>query len=148
MKVFRDLLYGEILVSEAAVGLVDTVEFQRLRAINQTGAAKFVFPSATTTRFEHSIGTYHLTGVLLIQLGMSERDPRYELIKIGGLVHDIGHGPFSHLFDHKCIPNFSGRWATHEKRSQAIFRKLAEGKFNKFDTDFICEIILPQSSLW
>jgi len=72
MKVFRDLLYGEIQVSEVAVGLIDTREFQRLRSINQTGAAKFVFPSATTTRFEHSIGTYHLRGIFLLQLGIPE----------------------------------------------------------------------------
>jgi len=148
MKVFRDLLYGEIQVSEVAVGLIDTLEFQRLRSINQTGAAKFVFPSATTTRFEHSIGTYHLTGIFLLQLGIPETDRRHELIKIGGLMHDIGHGPFSHLFDHKCLSSFSGPWATHEKRSQSIFRQLARDRFDKLDTDFICEVILPRTSLW
>ena len=80
---------------------IDTYEFQRLRDLKQLGATYFVFPSATHTRFEHSIGVSHLAGKLMETL--QKKQPRLkitareiEVTRIAGLVHDIGQGPFSH----------------------------------------------------
>ena len=64
MKHFRDSIWGEIILSNLAVSIIDTRHFQHLHHIRQTGAAYKVFPSANTTRFEHSIGVYHITKMI------------------------------------------------------------------------------------
>lgn len=147
-KVFHDVLYGDIDVSPTALRILDTPEFQRLRDISQTGAAQYVFPSATTSRFEHSLGTYALTGRWLSHLGMSRSDARFELICIGALVHDLGHGPFSHLFEARCLQPEDGPWRHHEVRSQDLFRRLAKEIFSPEDVEFVCEVIRPTTDLW
>ncbi len=147
MKIFHCNVYGDIEVTDLAISIIDTWEFQRLRQINQTGLAKFVFPGAMTTRFEHSLGTYYLTGKVLSQLGMDSSDPLYELIKLGGLCHDLGHGPFSHMSDTWCLSNYEGPWKHHEKRSQAIFRRIASrgSLLPDSDIEFVCNVIRPPS---
>ena len=148
MKIIHCNVHGDIEVSDIAISIIDTWEFQRLRQINQTGLAKFVFPGAMTTRFEHSLGTYYLTGKVLSHLGMDSFDPLYELIKLGGLCHDLGHGPFSHMSDTWCLSNYEGAWKHHESRSQAIFRHIAKQRstLTDPDIDFVCDVIYPQSS--
>ena len=64
-KVFFDKIHGYIKVDPVAISIIDTYEFQRLRFIKQTGVLNYVFPTAEHTRFEHSIGTYHLANQLL-----------------------------------------------------------------------------------
>ena len=103
-KTIFDLLHGYIEIDSEAIKIIDCKEFQRLRNIKQLGVVPLVFPSATHTRFEHSLGVYHLCNELLDKI--NKRQPQLslskkivELIKIAGLVHDIGHGPFSHLYD-------------------------------------------------
>src|ERR1044071_6573828 len=115
-KKIKCVIHGEITISQLATKIINTEEFQRLKYIKQLGSCQFIYPSATHTRFDHSIGVYHLTGKILQILrsiypnklyympDLSEtpiklNDFCVELIKIGGLCHDIGHGPFSHLFD-------------------------------------------------
>jgi HD superfamily phosphohydrolase len=125
MKIIRDNIWGDIPVSDTALRWIDTVEFQRLHSIRQTGLAYKVFPTATTTRFVHSLGVYHILKILLgsIQhhqpLVMEDLSPeKMEWICLAGLLHDIGHGPFSHLFDDYLRMNgVVGRWSTHEKRA-------------------------------
>ena len=145
MKIIHCNIHGDIQVSDTAIAIIDTWEFQRLRQINQTGLAKFVFPGAVTTRFEHSLGTYYLTGKVLSHLGMDPSDPVYELIKLGGLCHDLGHGPFSHMSDTWCLSHYEGAWKRHENRSQSIFRHIAKQKtlLTEKDVKFVCEIIYP-----
>ncbi len=148
MKIFHCPIYGEIEISEKALMFIDTSLFQRLRNINQTGVAKFVFPSATTSRFIHSLGVYYLTGELLTHLGLASDDPEHELIKLGGLLHDIGHGPYSHMFDNRCLGSFEGPWKHHEKRSQDMVRYLAKGKLSPAEIEFVCQIIVPETDNW
>ena len=62
MKIFHCNVYGDIEVADLAISIIDTWEFQRLRQINQTGLAKVVFPGALTTRFDHSLGPYYVSG--------------------------------------------------------------------------------------
>ncbi len=94
MKVIRDPIHGYIVLDDLALALIDTPEMQRLRRIRQLGLSNFVYPGANHTRFEHSLGTLHLTDQLLDQLRVTglERDE----VRVAALLHDIGHGPFSH----------------------------------------------------
>ena len=103
-KTIRDAVHGDIHFDDRFLKILDTKEFQRLRRINQLSMSLMVFPSATHTRFSHCIGTYHMMGLIVdhlekkfknINVGRKNR----ELALLVALLHDIGHGPFSHSFE-------------------------------------------------
>jgi HD superfamily phosphohydrolase len=94
MKTIRDAIHGSIKVSDPELEILDTQEMQRLRRIRQLGFVYLVYPSATHTRFEHSIGTMHLAGELARRLEFSKGDT--EKLRLAALLHDLGHGPYSH----------------------------------------------------
>ncbi|XP_029912104.1 deoxynucleoside triphosphate triphosphohydrolase SAMHD1-like [Myripristis murdjan] len=109
MKVFNDPIHGHMEIHPLLVKFIDTPQFQRLRNIKQLGAAYYVYPGASHNRFEHSIGVAYLAGQFLQAL--RDRQPNLGItdedilcVQIAGLCHDLGHGPFSHLFDGKFIP--------------------------------------------
>ena len=94
--------------------LLDTREFQRLRRIRQLGFSDLVFPGATHSRFAHSVGVYHTARLLadVIARRQGKRDPERERVALlAALLHDIGHGPFSHVFE---SIQTSGEWKKHE----------------------------------
>lgn len=93
MKVIRDPIHGYIELDDFALSLLDTSEMQRLRRVHQLGFSNLVYPGANHTRFEHSLGVYHLASRLINQVDESHRS---ELLA-AGLLHDIGHGPLSHV---------------------------------------------------
>lgn len=93
MKVVRDPIHGYIELDELALCLLDTPQMQRLRRIRQLGMSHLVYPGANHTRFEHSLGTYHLTCRLLEHI--EYHNPME--IKAAAILHDVGHGPFSHV---------------------------------------------------
>jgi uncharacterized protein len=95
-KSFRDPLYGFISLSENETRLIDTEAFRRLQNIKQLSHAYLVYPSAIHTRFEHSLGCVYLTDRLCSEL---ELDEQKEITRYAALLHDIGHGPLSHLFE-------------------------------------------------
>jgi len=104
----RDPIHGLIVfdgddpVDMMAWDLINTPEFQRLRRIRQLGVSEFVFPGATHTRFAHSIGVYHNARRLLRVLESRPTSyDRYEakVARLAALLHDVGHGPFSHAFE-------------------------------------------------
>lgn len=94
MKLVHDPVHRTIELEDFAVRLVDTPEFQRLRRITQLGLAFLAYPSARHTRFEHSLGTYHLAKEI------SSRNPEIEEgVVYAALLHDLGHYPFSHTLE-------------------------------------------------
>lgn len=105
----RDPIHGLISFNlndpiEAKVWeIIDSPEFQRLRHIRQLGVSEFVFPSATHTRFAHSIGVFHnarrLMKIVERDEGNRLDEPRKATALIAAIVHDVGHGPFSHAFE-------------------------------------------------
>ncbi|WP_370772813.1 HD domain-containing protein [Clostridium sp.] len=105
-KIVRDSVHGDIFIENEYMDVINTKEFQRLRRINQLSVGNLVFPSAQHTRFSHSIGTFHLMKKIIehiekqfsvIGLKVNEKDKEQALLV--ALLHDIGHGPFSHAFE-------------------------------------------------
>lgn len=157
VKTIRDCIHGYISITCFAKHIMDTKYFQRMRELTQLGTCKYVFPNATHTRFEHSIGTYHLADELLRYI-VADTDPksideylselpelksyysemyddivhpldRYicELIKIAAMCHDLGHGPYSHVFDDIFLPSVGKKdcyCATHEERSGVLLEMI------------------------
>jgi hypothetical protein len=108
MRRLRDPVHGLIVFGdnkrdEIAWSLIDTPEFQRLRRIRQLGVSEFTFPGATHSRFAHSIGVFHvaraLTEVVDHLTGDAYDKARANVSVFAALLHDIGHGPFSHAFE-------------------------------------------------
>ncbi len=90
----RDAIHGNIELTPAALALVDAGPLQRLRYVHQLSFAYLVYPSATHTRFEHSLGAYHLTRTLAQRLELPKDEA--ERLGLAGLLHDVGHPVFSH----------------------------------------------------
>ena len=115
-SIIRDPVHGDIFLSPEVRTLIDTSTFQRLRYISQLATCHFAFPSATHTRFSHSIGAHHLATTLVKRLNeiypgtMSELDQK--LVCYGALLHDIGHPPFSHMLE---TPDVFATYASHEE---------------------------------
>lgn len=100
---FRDPVHGTLPFTDAETAVLDSPEFQRLRAIKQLGFADVSFPGATHTRFLHSLGVSHLAGLVFDQIfkgfNFSKPSARTRLrqtVRLGALLHDVGHGPLSH----------------------------------------------------
>ncbi|KAF6714555.1 Deoxynucleoside triphosphate triphosphohydrolase SAMHD1 [Oryzias melastigma] len=155
-QVFCDSVHGHVELHPFLVKIIDTPQFQRLRNIKQLGGGYLVYPGASHNRFEHSIGVAYLAGVLAKTL--QENQPELNItdmdilcVQIGGLCHDLGHGPFSHLFDEMFIRGACGNedW-THEVVSVRMFDHLMnENELNldpplleEDDLIFIRELIL------
>jgi HD superfamily phosphohydrolase len=94
MTTIKDSVHDHIEVSGVAADLVDTPPVQRLRRIKQLGTVQLVYPSANHTRFEHSLGVYHLADRALEHVDVA--GTRAERVRAAAILHDIGHGPYSH----------------------------------------------------
>jgi hypothetical protein len=100
-KLLRDAVHGDIELEPLEVELIDTVEFQRLRGIKQLGTASLVYPTATHTRFEHSLGTSWMAARMIDSLRRSSAISADDAtaIRIAALLHDITHIPFGHTLE-------------------------------------------------
>ena len=106
-RIYRDSVHNIIRLKtdteegKLLVRLIDTAEFQRLRRIRQLGLAYFAYQAAEHSRFTHSLGVLHLATRILAKLGLSYKisDEAMIAVKAAALLHDIGHGPFSHVIE-------------------------------------------------
>jgi hypothetical protein len=95
----KDPLYGYIRLTEVEKNIIDTLAVQRLRRIRQLAGAEFVYPAANHTRFEHVLGAMYLAGVVADNLPVRLSSDDKQKIRLAALLHDVGHAPFSHLFE-------------------------------------------------
>ncbi|PWB86159.1 deoxyguanosinetriphosphate triphosphohydrolase-like protein [Methanobrevibacter woesei] len=133
-KFIRDSVYGDIRLNEIEVEVMDNPQFQRLRRIKQLGLISLIYPGANHTRFEHSIGTMHIASKLADKLDLNQDDK--ELVRISALLHDIGHGPFSHVSE--GVLSFPHEELTKYVIKNTAIRDIVE---KKFDINKIIEII-------
>jgi len=105
-KIIRDSIHGDIFVPERYLKIIDTPEFQRLRRIKQLSVANEVFPSADHSRFSHSLGTFYVMNLMIDhfekdfqKIGIEIPKKDKEVALLAALLHDVGHGPFSHAFE-------------------------------------------------
>lgn len=124
-KIINDPVYGFITFpTELIFQIIDHPYFQRLRRIKQLGLTEIVYPGANHTRFHHAIGATHLMTIALDTLrgkGHSISDDEYEGALLAILLHDIGHGPFSHALEFGLLSS-----VTHEDISLILMQKLNE----------------------
>ena len=120
----KDPLYGYIRLTETERNVIDTLAVQRLRRIRQLAGAEFVYPAANHTRFEHVLGTMYLAGVVSDNLPVHLTIEERQEIRLAALLHDVGHAPFSHLFE-PLLLKYMGR--NHEDMSKWIIANSALG---------------------
>ncbi|MFH1200175.1 MAG: HD domain-containing protein [Candidatus Micrarchaeota archaeon] len=117
MKTIRDAVHANIDLSGAEVAVLDTPPMQRLRYVKQLALAHLVYPSAVHSRFEHSLGTLHLTGIAASRLFGKDAAA---LLRLAGLLHDVGHGAFSHLSEPLLVEK-TGK--NHEQLGRELIAK-------------------------
>lgn len=153
-KILNDPVYGFITIpSELIFTIIDHPYFQRLRRIKQLGLTDFVYPGALHTRFHHAIGAMHLMSITLDNLrikGTEISDQEYEAALIAILLHDIGHGPFSHALEYSLL-----RGVPHEELSLLtieLLNKQLGGQLdlalrifkNQYDRKFLNQLVSSQ----
>lgn len=116
----RDPLHGYISLTEEEEELIDTPQLQRLRRIRQLGLSYLVYPGATHTRFQHSLGVMHLAGKFADSLELDDEKKRE--VRTAALLHDSGHGPFSHASEFVAERHGLG----HEEISCRVAEELSE----------------------
>jgi HD superfamily phosphohydrolase len=122
-KIINDPVFGFIKIPRGLLlNIVQHPLMQRLTRINQLGVASVVYPGARHTRFQHSIGAFHLMSEAIISLQQKGNfifDIEAEAVQAAILMHDIGHGPFSHVLEHSIISGIS-----HEEISLMMMEKI------------------------
>jgi HD superfamily phosphohydrolase len=160
--IIYDNIHGYINLDPIASAIVDTPVFQRLRNIHQTGILYLVFPTANHSRFEHSVGTYHLAIQMIEKISKKQPDLKItseiiQLVGIAGLCHDLGHLLFSHLFDDYFIESLANynelkiitKNTVHENRSITLLNYMVEKYkvlLNKDQIKVIGDLINPKES--
>jgi len=153
----KDPIYGYIRITEVERNVIDTLAVQRLRRIRQLAGAEFVYPAANHTRFEHVLGTMYLAGVVSESLPVNLTSEEKQRVRLAALLHDVGHAPFSHLFE-PLLLKYMGR--NHEDVSRWIIANssltnvidrqgfdaeelsgLAVGRHSKSDRSYLGQII-------
>ncbi len=121
VKSIKDPIHGYIELTRLELEIVDTLPLQRLRRIKQLPGSEYVYPGAMNTRFEHSLGVMHLAGLMGKRISeQSGDDDIVTLLRVSGLLHDIGHGPFSHSFE-PVLGRSLGM--THEEMSVHLIKR-------------------------
>ena len=146
-KIVIDPVHGHMYFPGLVVDAIDTPQVQRLRELKQLGTAYYVFPGSSHNRFEHSLGVSHLATNMYEGLrrssGKAVRGNLNQMdklsVQLAGLCHDLGHGPFSHVFDNEFLPRRHANWDpknpawNHEAMSSDMFEWMVED--NHIDVD-------------
>ena len=154
LKIFNDPIYGFITIPNSQVfDLIEHKYFQRLRRISQMGMSYLVYPGAHHTRFHHALGSMHLMqrAVQVLRFkGIAISNEEENALYIGILLHDIGHGPFSHAMEHSIVEDVN-----HEQIS-LLFMESLNKNFNgsltlainifrgEYSRKFMCQLISSQ----
>lgn len=154
LKIFNDPIYGFITIPNSLIfDIIQHKYFQRLRRISQMGLSYLVYPGAHHTRFHHALGCMHLMQKAINVLrfkGVAISEEEENGLRIAILLHDIGHGPFSHAMEHSIVNDVS-----HEEISLRFMEEL-NTEFNgsltlaisifkgEYPRDFMCELISSQ----
>uniref|UniRef100_A0A2N9EDD7 HD domain-containing protein n=1 Tax=Fagus sylvatica TaxID=28930 RepID=A0A2N9EDD7_FAGSY len=150
-KHVHDNVHGNIYLDPLCLKFIDT---EQLRELKQLGFAHLVYPGAVHSRFEHSLGVYWLAGEAVqklknyqgLELGIDRFD--IQTVKVAGLLHDVGHGPFSHLFERDFLPRvLDGHWS-HEEMSVKVIDHIVDEHHIEIDSEMIKkakEMILASS---
>ena len=156
-KIINDPVYGFITIDDELIySIISHPFYQRLRRIHQMALAEFVYPGAVHSRLHHSLGAFHLMCNTLHELkakGIQISQEEEQAAKIAILLHDIGHGPYSHALEHTLIEGVS-----HEKISLLLMQKMNEeldGKIhmaidiftNNYPKKFLHQLISGQLDL-
>jgi len=122
----KDPVHGYVYISEAEKNIIDSYPMQRLRRLRQLAGSEYVYPGANHTRFEHCIGVMFLAGKVLenpnVQAQISNEEA--DACRIAALLHDVGHGPFSHVFEQLLLKQLE---KTHEDITSWIIEKSEVG---------------------
>ena len=161
MSYLFDIIHGYIKIDDDDKKFINNSWMKRLKRIKQLGVLDNVFPSASHSRFEHVLGVYHIAGLYISKLEENNKRQRKiftqkekRCIKLAGLFHDLGHGPFSHVFDNMVLSNIDAAdniYKDHENRSRLITERIFEGmsanEFTGYDIDFIKDLIEPPDNM-
>ncbi|GAA5819263.1 MAG: HD domain-containing protein [Methanobrevibacter sp. CfCl-M3] len=139
-RLIKDSVHGEFSLNDFEVKVMDCPQFQRLRRIKQLGFIYLIYPGANHSRFEHSIGTMYLGSKLSDHLNLSDYNKK--LVRMASMLHDIGHGPFSHASENVLD-------IRHEELSAKVIEKtsLNDVLSEEFDTKEIIDIINGKGEL-
>lgn len=155
-KIIRDAVHGDIFVEDKFLKIIDTPEFQRMRRIKQLSVANIVFPSADHTRFSHSLGCFYVMKQIIAhfdsifgKMGIEVSKQDKDIALLAALLHDIGHGPFSHAFED--IHPKGAAQVSHETwtsriitcHSGTIYKQIEE-TFGKGTAEKVSELIEKQ----
>jgi HD superfamily phosphohydrolase len=118
----KDPVHGYVYVTEAEKQVIDTYPMQRLRRLRQLAGSEYVYPGANHTRFEHCVGVMYLAGKVVENPNVSRiaSEEEVDIVRVAGLLHDVGHGPFSHVFEQLLIRDLD---KTHEDMTSWIIEK-------------------------
>lgn len=155
----KDPVHGYVYITEEEKAIIDSYPVQRLHRLRQLAGAEYVYPGANHTRFEHSVGVMYLAGRVAENPHISQLtdEDEFGMVRIAGLLHDVGHGPFSHVFEQLLEKELD---KTHEDITTWIVKnselkdvlkkngwrpddvgKLAVGKLHRPGKDFLDQII-------
>jgi len=143
-----DPIHNFVRVYDSELKIIDTPIFQRLRRIRQLSGAHLIYPGAQHTRFEHSLGVMHIAsmaGHALYEKGLVSVD-NIQNLRFAGLLHDIGHGPFSHILEELL----QKKRHSHEDIGKVIILKTKSGDLiskNGYDKKFIAKVAFGDSKL-
>jgi HD superfamily phosphohydrolase len=155
----KDPVHGYVYINEAEKEIIDSYPMQRMRRLRQLAGSEYVYPGANHTRFEHCVGVMYLAGKAVENPNISQRvsDGECDMARVAALLHDVGHGPFSHVFEQLLIRDLE---QTHEDITSWMIEKgevsdviakmgyapaevgkLAVGKLHKAGKAFLDQII-------